>query len=459
MKYLKYFILLLAFMCAFACKKNWLDGKPSKSLVVPSTVADYQALLDNTSAMNTQLPTLSMVGDGDYYISDTKYNSLSVPQEKGAYIWANTVDFYGGQPGVDWITAYGRILQTNVVLDGLKSLSVVNSDLTAFNNVKGSALFYRSLDLFYLSQQYCKTFDAKSAGTDLGLPLRISSNVNLKVNRSTLQATYDLFIGDLLTAIPLLPVTPTYPTRPCKPAAYGLLARIYLSQENYEKALLYSDSCLQLKHDLMNYNAVTPKKLAPFTRFNTEVIYHTALGNYASAFPVNAQIVSPDLYQLYSSNDLRQTYYFINNGDGQNHVAYQGSYTGAAIPPFGGIATDEMFLTRSECYARAGNLTAALNDLNTLLQNRYKTGTFSALTASNTDAALSLILTERRKELCFRNLRWTDLRRLNKDSRFQITLTRTINGVTYTLPPNSPKYVLPLDPIETTSGGLQQNTR
>lgn len=451
--------MILIAITAIACKKNWLDGKPNKSLVVPSTVSDYQALLDNTSTMNTQLPTLSMVGDGDYYISDTKFNALSSPQETGAYLWANTPDFFGGQPCTDWIAAYGRILHANIVLDGIATLTIPNSDQTAYQNVKGSALFYRSLDLFDLSQQYCKPFDANTAGSDLGLPLRTSSNINLTVDRSTLNATYSLFINDLLTAIPLLPVTPTFPTRPSKPAAYGLLARIYLSQQNYNKALLYADSCLQLKHDLLNYNNVVPKKLAPFTRFNAEVIYHATLGSYESAFPVNAQIVSPDLYQLFTANDLRQTYFFVNNSDGQNHMAYQGSYSGAAIPPFGGIATDEIFLIRSECYARTGNVTSAMTDLNTLLQNRYKTGTFTNLTAANADAALALILTERRKELCFRNLRWSDLRRLNTDSRFQVTLTRTVNGQTYTLLPNSPKYLLPLDPIETSSGGLVQNPR
>jgi hypothetical protein len=442
-----------------ACKKSWSDAKPNKALVVPTSVADFQALLDNSSTMNTQLPTLSMVGDGDYYVSDATYNSLSSPQEKGAYLWVPTADFYGGQPSIDWIVAYTRILQDNVVLDGTTSLTTNANNQAAYNNVKGSALFYRCLDFFDLSQQYCKPYDPSSASNDLGLPLRTSSNVNLTVLRSSLKATYDQITNDLLQAVPLLPVSPLYPTRPSKPAAFGLLARVYLSQENYSKALLYADSCLQLKNDLMNFNGLTPKKLAPFARFNKEVIFHAGLANYASAFPIKAQIVDSSLYRSYSSNDLRLTFYFVNNGDGKGHMAFQGSYFGVAIPPFGGIATDEMYLTRAECYARTGNTAAAMNDLNTLLQNRYQTGTFSNLTAANGDAALMLILAERRKELCFRNLRWSDLRRLNKDTRFQVTLTRTVSGQIYTLPPNSPKYVLPLDPIETTSGGLQQNLR
>ena len=462
MKTIKYNVLsmiLLGMVLCSACKKDWLNAKPDKALVVPSTVADYQALLDNSGEMNNQLPTLSLVGDGDYYVANATYNGLSFPQEKGAYLWAPTADFYGGQPSTDWTTAYQRILQDNVALDGLQTLKLDASSQTAFNNVKGSALFYRSLDFYDLSQEFCNVYDASTSGTDPGLPLRLSSNVNLTVKRASVQQTYNQVINDLLEAAPLLPVTPLFPTRPGKPAVFGLLARVYLSQENYAKALLYSDSCLQLQSGLMNLNLLTPTKFTPFPQFNKEVIFHAALSEYASAFPLGAQIVDSVLYQSYSANDLRLNFYFIDNNDGQGHKAFQGSYFGAAIPLFAGIATDEMYLIRAECYARAGNTTSALNDLNTLLQNRYITGTFTNLAASSADAALAMILTERRKELCFRNLRWSDLRRLNKDPRFQVTLTRIVNGQTYTLLPNSPRYVLPLDPIETTAGGLQQNQR
>lgn len=89
-----------------------------------------------------------------------------------------------------------------------------------------------------------------------------------------------------------------------------------------------------------------------------------------------------------------------------------------------------------------------MKDLNNLLQTRWKVGTYINLTAANADTALGLILNERRKELCFRGLRWTDLKRLNKDDRFKVTITRSLNGQTYTLLPNSLRYVLPIDDKE-----------
>ena len=452
-------ILLVGIILCTACKKDWLNAKPNKALVVPSTIADYQALLDDNrigqAPLNLNLPSLSMVGDGDYYITNAEYNSLGYPPEKGAYTWAATADFFNGQPLNEWKSAYARILEDNVVLDGIPALKVDASSQAAYNNVRGSALFFRSLDFFDLSQEYCKVYDASTANSDLGLPLRTSSNINLTVNRASIQQTYDQMINDLLLAAPLLPATPLYPTRPSRPAVFGLLTRAYLSQENYGKALQYADSCLQIQSSLMNFNQLSLTSSAPITYFNKEVIFHSILSSYVSATPAGLTVDST-LYHSYNPNDLRLSIYFTTQS---GRVTNKTSYVGSAYSLFGGIATDEMYLDRAECYARAGNTTAAMNDLNTLLQNRYKTGTYTPVTPANAASALALVIAERRKELCFRNLRWSDLRRLNKDSRFQVTLTRTVNGQIYTLAPNSSRYVLPLDPIETTTGGLQQNPR
>jgi len=98
-------------------------------------------------------------------------------------------------------------------------------------------------------------------------------------------------------------------------------------------------------------------------------------------------------------------------------------------------------------------------DLDTLLVIRRKTDTYVPLTAGSADEALSIVLTERRKELVMRGLRWTDLGRLNEDSRFAKTLTRQIAGTSYTLPPNDPRYVLliPNEVIQFTK--MEQNSR
>ncbi|MDB5191496.1 MAG: RagB/SusD family nutrient uptake outer membrane protein [Segetibacter sp.] len=125
-----------------------------------------------------------------------------------------------------------------------------------------------------------------------------------------------------------------------------------------------------------------------------------------------------------------------------------------------GTNVNEVYLISAEAKARTGNLAGALADLNTLLSKRWKTGTYTPFNATTQFDALSLILKERRKELPFTAaLRWSDLRRLNIDSRFSTTLVRVLNGITFTLPPNHQKYTLPIPDAEIKLSGIQQNPR
>ena len=98
-----------------------------------------------------------------------------------------------------------------------------------------------------------------------------------------------------------------------------------------------------------------------------------------------------------------------------------------------------------------------MKDYNTLFSNRFRTGTYVNATAISVDDALNKIIPERRKELLFRDLRWTDLRRLNKDSRFAVTLSRSLNSTIYTLPPNDIRYTLPIPDYVIALNGIQQN--
>jgi hypothetical protein len=99
-----------------------------------------------------------------------------------------------------------------------------------------------------------------------------------------------------------------------------------------------------------------------------------------------------------------------------------------------------------------------MNVLNDLLVKRFKNGTFVPLTALNAIEALDMILAERRKELPFRGLRWSDLRRLNKEGE-NITIRRMVNGIMYELPPKSKKYVFLLPDNVVNRGHVEQYVR
>ncbi|RZM25188.1 MAG: hypothetical protein EOO88_20185, partial [Pedobacter sp.] len=306
-----------------SCKKSWLDAKPNFALVVPKTPEAYQALLNNTSLMNINAPGLGVVSDDNLSLSVTTFRALSV-QERSAYTWADTEVFFGGNVSSDWSNAYNKILQTNIVIDGLNTIG--SRDSEQYRTVMGSALFFRGLNHFHLAQLFCPAFSI-SGQNEQGLPLHLSANVNLDVAQSTVGDTYNQVLRDIRTSVRLLPTSVQFPSAPSKAAAYALLSRIYLAMEDYDQAFLYADSCLKLKSTLLDYSKLSSTATNPFTRFNEEVIFHENIGNYA-AFRTSNLIVAPMLYGMYANGDLRRSLYFLPvNGN----ISFKGSYDGSLL--------------------------------------------------------------------------------------------------------------------------------
>jgi len=266
-------------------------------------------------------------------------------------------------------------------------------------------------------------------------------------------------LQDLQDASALLPVALDIDERnhPCRPAAFAMLARVYLGMRDYTHAGMYADSCLRLYDTLVDYNSVNTTSFLPFGRLNMETLYQGKLLSASNVLKaaVAGCMVDTILYRSYATGDLRRDAFFAINTLG--YPVIKGSYNGG-IFPFGGVAIDEVYLIRAECLARMGETAIAMNWLNRLLQKRWKAGQYIPVTAASAGAALEIILAERRKELPFRGLRWSDLRRLNKEGA-TITLNRFVNGMHYQLQPNSPLYVLPIPPDVIALSGMQQNPR
>jgi hypothetical protein len=203
----------------------------------------------------------------------------------------------------------------------------------------------------------------------------------------------------------------------------------------------------------MDFNELDLSATSPIPLYNSEVIFHINLPG-KQAFSRSRGRIDSVLYKSYDQNDIRKRAFF--NVLDSNIVNFRGSYTGTSTL-FGGLATDEMYLIRAESSARKGNVADAMNDVNRILENRFVTGTFVPLTASSSEDALQLVLNERKKELLFRGLRWTDLRRLNQENQFATTIRRVVNGQEYLLPPNDSRYVFPIPSVVIKNTGMSQN--
>ncbi|QEM03717.1 RagB/SusD family nutrient uptake outer membrane protein [Mucilaginibacter rubeus] len=454
-------VFIMALICCFSCKKqdDWLNIKNNKSDVTPQTLQDFQAILDNDVVFNDLNSILGVIGTDNIYFPDTKLDAEN-QVTRNTYLWAS--DIYQGALSADWVNNYQAVEYANIVLDGLEKLPTAQRSTVTAQNIKGQALFMRSFAFYQLSQLFCKPYVLSSAGSDLGVPIRLSLDVNQKVGRGSVKQVYDQMINDLKIAIPLLPLSAQYKTRPNSSAANALLAKVCLSMADYQNAYTFADAALKENATLLDFNKLNISSTAPFPSFaqnNPEIMW------YAYSYGLTATIcnakatsrISTDLYNSYIPGDLRKTTYFISDGAG----AFRPKANYSARPyNFCGIANDEIYLIRAECAARNNYVTIALADINALMKYRLSPDAFVAFTSTDPVTLLNKILAERRRELVLTgNTRWEDLRRLNQDSRFSLTIQHEYHGNTYILAPNDKRYVFPLPQDEITINHLPQNPR
>lgn len=442
--------IAVAVLCLqMSCKKqdDFLNALPDISLTVPKSLDDLQLMLQGVNYQTDN--SLGMVYGEEYFIMDSYFATMD-QTSKNMYTFAK--DLYPNRELIAWNTSYSEIFQANNVLEKVDKFG--QNDPSKAANIKATALFFRAWAFYNLVQTFAMPYDPKTAETDPGIPLRLEADINIKSKRGSVQSCYSQILKDVIQALPDLPNATAYISLPNKVAGNAFLARVYLAMNDYGNALKYADAGLSLSNTLTDYNTLN-QTTKPISKTNlVEEIFRAASANDGDLPSLTKCFVNPDFYALYDSNDLRRNVFFYPFS---SNVIFYGSYDVQHSSKFTGLATDEVYLIRAECLARQGKTAAAMDDLNTLLVKRWKTGTYVIHTAIDAQDALKQILLERRKELVFRGLRWTDLRRLNKDPQFAVTLKHIVNGVTYTLPPNDKRYALPIPDSEIQLSGIQQN--
>lgn len=438
---------MISILFLSGCKK-YLDLKSNQSFSVPDNLEDIELLLNNVGELNTGMAG-GNAGSDEYYLFSNDWESLD-QFNKESYVWhPQTQDAY------DWNSFYKTIFNANTVLENLEKIERATDPLK-WDDFKGRALFLRAFCFYQLLQVYAPHYPGNE-NSELGLPIRLNADFNQPVKRSTLKDSYTQLVIDIESSIPLLFRRNTHVTQPSRWAAFALLARVYLLLGNYKEAYNFSDSCLNISSDLIDYNTIADVSEFPLPGMNSnpEVIYHTF-----TDIPINAYYfmvrVDSGLHKSFTSGDIRRNLFFINNGDGT--FSFRGNYTGSYFL-FNGLAVDEVYLIRAEAAVRTGKIAEALASLNALLSKRWEPGEYDVIDESDPEKLLRIVLEERRKELMFRGLRWSDLRRLNMDARFRKTITRSINGETFSLAPNDLRYVFLIPQQSINISGIPQNPR
>jgi len=446
----KYFIFSFAALSLSGCKK-YVDIKTQGALV-PNQTSNYRYLLNNGNTFEVN-PSLSDFASNDININDAAQvsgltGSLFYNWFPAAYTWQPII-YTVGNPSYEqdgnWNSAYLKILTCNTIIN-----EVPGSEGTAQDKAQliAEALVHRADAYLTLVNNYAKPYNAATAATDPGVPLLTVQTVTQSLNRASVQAIYNQIISDLTQAVPSLPATQLYTALPSLPSAYGMLARCYLYMKDYTNASRYADQTLALRSTLNDLSVLTTVNTTNYPRrtVDPEILLSKLPYSGSVRFSPTALKLSDEYLALLGTTDQR--YALFTTPAATISSTYTGRYfykegaTGETRNE--GPSVPEMLLIKAEAFARAGDAASAMQWVNTLRIKRFRPANYIAMTASSASDALVKVIDERRREFFGLQLRWWDMRRLKDEAPFSRTYTRLFNGVTYTLAPNSNRYVFPI---------------
>jgi tetratricopeptide (TPR) repeat protein len=455
MRFKSYSLLFAAALAFSSCGKEFLDEKKNAKEVILRTVNDYQMVLDNLTIVNTfSSVSLNLASAAEFELPDAQLTTwkVNMPYEVNGYLWEKEI--FEGKESTDYNNAYQRIMLANLALDVQKVSPTNAAEQTAKDNVLGSAHFIRAFSYYQLAQLFCKPYDASTATTDPGVPIRTDYDIKVKIpSRGTVSELYKFIIADLEAALPLVPETPLNIWRPGKAAVAGMLARVYMQMGNWEKVREYSDMALKVKSNLVDFAKYIGQASFPsdYGKTMPEIVFYSQI--HKPSFTYTGMTAAPNIYALYETDDHRKSVYFA----APPNTSFKGSLAGL-YAVFAGITTSELYLQRAEAYARLGQVANAMADVNELRRFRFPSGK-APVNITDQTAAVQFIIDERARELYLRGTRWEDLRRLSKEPQYAITLSHTYNGNTYTLKPGDNRWTMPLPDNEIQLNNYPQNPR
>lgn len=461
-------VLMYCVMCS-SCN-DYLDIVP-KGNKIPTTLADYEALLRDEYTIGQTSISNALYLLNDYYVTVSNLNSPTLTRAN--YMWDETADriLLNNADESTYYQLYAAISSCNLIIENVPSATEATDAERA--EVIAYAKVIRSLCYFVLANYYADTYDAATAGEKLSVPLITSANINAPSQQVTIQAIYDFIIQGVQEAIDGgLPEQSMTVLHPNLGAAYALLARVYLQMQNYSEALNYANLALEQNDQLYDWNAYYDEHRSTIenpedytglptpTDYSYVENYYFRCGNGSPNYTTNELNIPVERAERFEEGDAR----FLSRWKlySQNQDTY---YRGVGNGYFnwGGLTTTEVYLIKAECQARlaqGGDFTEAMNTLNAVRQTRIRPEVYQPLTASTLTEAIELIRRTKDNELIFSIVPFADARRFNQEGTYARTMTKTYGGETYTLRPDSHLWTMPFPAGAINNpgnGSIQQN--
>ena len=412
---------------------------------------------------------------------------------------------------------YELILGANAVIDYIDQ---VNDEKQNINYVLAQAYALRGFLYFKLVNIFGQPINSQPDA--LGVPLKLNSGVENTENalaRRTVKDVYSQVINDLKEAERLYETLPADKQfakdyRTSLPMVQLLLSRVHLYQENWSDAASYAHKVMTNSNfKLLDLNVVETLTEEGYPFYKTYHAYSESsevIWLYGSVSDMGSWVMSyagtsnpkdnnrvmhayfkasDDLMDTYEDTDLRKERYIIKkavrdergidiwtpmaigklsvNIPQDNGISLNNFYkpiSGSGV--FGrSLRLSEAYLNYAEAKAMmyqmgtdANGATEAQDALDELRVKRYAANDFKSLDITDAEELIQFVRNERRRELCFEDHRWYDLRRWGMKEIKHVWYNDANTKSTFTLTQGDKGYTIPIpDEAMDLNAALKQN--
>jgi len=448
---------LLTLGLVFTSCDNYLDEVP-KGSKVPTTLADFEAFIRDEYTNQSVDVTQALNLLNDKYVTIASISSDRFV--KANYMWdeeANRIVLNQADEGT-FYRSYAGISTFNLIIEN--ALTATEATEEQKRAVWAEAKILRAMNYFNLANFYADTYQASTAATKLSVPLITSASINAPSKQVSIQEIYDFILTDVKEALPYLPKVSQTALHPNLGAGYAFYARVYLQMNNYPEALKYADLALaennKLYNWVQNYNTYKAIIIDPNSDTTTpSPMGYNYVENYSYRHGSSTSLGTENSIPVeraarFEAGDAR----FLSRwklrtvgADTYYRRILSGNFN------YGGMTTVEVYLIKAECLARAGQITQALDVLNTVRKTRILPEVYQDITTSDQATALNAIFKTKNNELILTIVPFADARRLNAEGVYKVSFTKVDAGTTYTLSSESHLWTMPFPQGATNNPG------
>jgi hypothetical protein len=474
---------ILLGLALFSGCGTYLEENPDNRVEL-NTVNKAGQLLTNAYS-NASYAFTDWMGDNVSLTTGT----FLLPEHRQSYRWEDITSINQDTPAYFWNATYDAIAHANEVLAVIDRLP---GDDEHRNAVKGEALLARAYGHFMLVNLFALHYTENDSDED-GIPFVNEPETVFikKYTRESIEDVYKKIEDDIEDGIEL--VDDSFYANSGKyhftrNAALALASRFYLFMGDYNKCIEYSSLMLGSNPSVFVKDIATyletysdPQEFlrlftSPSDPSNLLLIRqvtntHVNVGYFPSS--ALAQSIFSENPWNAGDIDIRDSNRYPKFIRGTNECLLYGkteflferssltSNVGLNYTIFPAFRGEEVLLNRAEAYVSRNNLTAALADLQILVNKRYDESPIltigllqSHYGGNGAAAALEFIQSERRKEFIHEGLRWFDIKRFKLRVQHQLE-----GGSSENLRTDDDRKVLQIPQAAIDVGGLKPNDR